>query len=82
MASHPLSNSIIPCLRTRMPSASPSAVTLVPNGIFGLSYGRLAMGSFFPMDTGAKGKQIEDGVRLMARGSEHIKWPIHLRSVT
>ncbi|KAG6475428.1 50S ribosomal protein L15-like [Zingiber officinale] len=29
-------------------------------------------------ETGAIGKQIEDGVRLMARGSEHIKWPIHL----
>lgn len=29
-------------------------------------------------DTGAIGKQIEDGVRLMARGSEDIKWPIHL----
>ncbi|GER54494.1 50S ribosomal protein L15 [Striga asiatica] len=29
-------------------------------------------------DSGAIGKQIEDGVRLMARGAEHIKWPIHL----
>ncbi|RWW60138.1 hypothetical protein BHE74_00032885 [Ensete ventricosum] len=29
-------------------------------------------------DTGAIGKQIEDGIRLMGRGSEHIKWPIHL----
>ncbi|WOK97631.1 Mitochondrial/chloroplast ribosomal protein L15/L10 [Canna indica] len=29
-------------------------------------------------DTGAIGKQIEDGLRLMARGSEDIKWPIHL----
>ncbi|KAM0939849.1 putative ribosomal protein L18e/L15P [Dioscorea sansibarensis] len=29
-------------------------------------------------DTGAIGKQIKDGVRLMGRGAEHIKWPIHL----
>ncbi|KAF6146427.1 hypothetical protein GIB67_037727 [Kingdonia uniflora] len=29
-------------------------------------------------DTGAIGKQIEDGVRLMARGAKHIQWPIHL----
>ncbi|OMO78129.1 Ribosomal protein L15, bacterial-type [Corchorus capsularis] len=29
-------------------------------------------------DAGAIGKQIEDGVRLMGRGSEQIKWPIHL----
>ncbi|KAJ4834986.1 hypothetical protein Tsubulata_019273 [Turnera subulata] len=29
-------------------------------------------------DAGAIGKQIEDGVRLMGRGADHIKWPIHL----
>ncbi|XP_010520285.1 PREDICTED: uncharacterized protein LOC104799448 [Tarenaya hassleriana] len=29
-------------------------------------------------DAGAIGKQIEDGVRLMGRGSDEIKWPIHL----
>ncbi|XP_057954803.1 uncharacterized protein LOC131148870 [Malania oleifera] len=29
-------------------------------------------------DTRAIGKQIKDGVRLMGRGAEHIKWPIHL----
>lgn len=29
-------------------------------------------------DSGAIGKQIEDGVRLMGRGAEEIKWPIHL----
>ncbi|CAI0555025.1 unnamed protein product [Linum tenue] len=29
-------------------------------------------------DTGAIGKQIEDGVRLMGRGCEHIVWPIHI----
>lgn len=29
-------------------------------------------------DAGAIGKQIEDGVRLMGRGAEQIKWPIHL----
>ncbi|PIA48525.1 hypothetical protein AQUCO_01400840v1 [Aquilegia coerulea] len=29
-------------------------------------------------DTGAIGKQIKDGVRLMGRGAEQIKWPIHL----
>lgn len=32
-------------------------------------------------DSGAIGKQIEDGVRLMGRGAEHIKWPIHLEVV-
>ncbi|KAJ3681497.1 hypothetical protein LUZ60_015986 [Juncus effusus] len=29
-------------------------------------------------ETGAIGKKIEDGVRLMGRGAEEIKWPIHL----
>ncbi|PSS26669.1 50S ribosomal protein [Actinidia chinensis var. chinensis] len=29
-------------------------------------------------DTGAIGKQIRDGVRLMGRGAEEIQWPIHL----
>ncbi|EEF40170.1 50S ribosomal protein L15 [Ricinus communis] len=29
-------------------------------------------------ETGAIGKQIEDGVRLMGRGADQIKWPIHL----
>lgn len=29
-------------------------------------------------DTGAIGKQIKDGVRLMGRGAEQIQWPIHL----
>ncbi|KAK7244423.1 hypothetical protein RIF29_39244 [Crotalaria pallida] len=29
-------------------------------------------------DTWAIGKQIQDGVRLMGRGAEHIQWPIHL----
>lgn len=29
-------------------------------------------------DTGAIGKQIKDGVRLMNRGADEIKWPIHL----
>eukprot|EP00262_Sarcandra_glabra_P001754 TRINITY_DN118_c0_g1_i4.p1 TRINITY_DN118_c0_g1~~TRINITY_DN118_c0_g1_i4.p1 ORF type:complete len:291 (+),score=46.71 TRINITY_DN118_c0_g1_i4:223-1095(+) len=29
-------------------------------------------------DTGAIGKQIKDGVRLMGRGAEQIIWPIHL----
>ncbi|KAK4568945.1 hypothetical protein RGQ29_004383 [Quercus rubra] len=29
-------------------------------------------------DTGAIGKQIKDGVGLMGRGAEQIKWPIHL----
>ncbi|BBH06874.1 Ribosomal protein L18e/L15 superfamily protein [Prunus dulcis] len=28
-------------------------------------------------DTGAIGKQIKDGVRLMGRGAEQIQWPIH-----
>lgn len=29
-------------------------------------------------DAGAIGKQIKDGVRLMGRGADEIKWPIHL----
>ncbi|GLT29192.1 hypothetical protein SLA2020_040730 [Shorea laevis] len=29
-------------------------------------------------DVGAIGKQIKDGVRLMGRGADQIKWPIHL----
>ena len=29
-------------------------------------------------DTSAIGKQIKDGIRLMGRGAEEIKWPIHL----
>ncbi|RZB66099.1 54S ribosomal protein L10, mitochondrial [Glycine soja] len=28
-------------------------------------------------DAGVLGKQMKDGVRLMGRGSEQIKWPIH-----
>jgi len=28
-------------------------------------------------DVGAIGKQIEDGVRLMGRGADDIKWPLH-----
>ncbi|XP_010484255.1 PREDICTED: uncharacterized protein LOC104762625 [Camelina sativa] len=28
-------------------------------------------------DVGAIGKQIEDGVRLMGRGADEIKWPLH-----
>ncbi|KAL1541254.1 50S ribosomal protein L15-like [Salvia divinorum] len=32
-------------------------------------------------DCGATGKQIEDGVRLMGRGAEHIKWLIHLELI-
>ncbi|KAE8660942.1 hypothetical protein F3Y22_tig00116944pilonHSYRG00158 [Hibiscus syriacus] len=32
-------------------------------------------------DAGAIGKQIEDGVRLMGRGAEQIKWPIHMEWV-
>ncbi|XP_020260521.1 uncharacterized protein LOC109836890 [Asparagus officinalis] len=29
-------------------------------------------------DTSAVGKQIKDGVRLMGRGADQIKWPIHI----
>ncbi|KAK3025761.1 hypothetical protein RJ639_041917 [Escallonia herrerae] len=32
-------------------------------------------------EVGAVGKQIRDGVRLMGRGSEDIKWPIHLEAL-
>jgi hypothetical protein len=31
-------------------------------------------------DTCAIGKQIKDGIRLMGRGAEEIKWPIHLEA--
>ncbi|CAK7323143.1 unnamed protein product [Dovyalis caffra] len=33
-------------------------------------------------ETGAIGKQIKDGVRLMGRGLEKIQWPIHLEGGT
>ncbi|KAB2597203.1 54S ribosomal protein L10 [Pyrus ussuriensis x Pyrus communis] len=33
---------------------------------------------YWDFDTGAIGKQIEDGVRLMGRGAEQIQWSIHL----
>ena len=33
---------------------------------------------FILKDTGAIGKQIGDGVRLMGRGCDKIEWPIHL----
>ncbi|KAG2650915.1 hypothetical protein PVAP13_1NG241400 [Panicum virgatum] len=32
-------------------------------------------------ETGAIGKQIKDGIRLMGRGAEEIKWPIHLEVI-
>ncbi|CAN7024843.1 unnamed protein product [Brassica oleracea var. botrytis] len=33
-------------------------------------------------DVGAIGKQIEDGVRLMGRGADEIKWPLHFEVST
>ncbi|KAF3336601.1 54S ribosomal protein L10 [Carex littledalei] len=47
-----------------------------------INAGKIDSGELITMktlkETGAIGKQIKDGVRLMGRGAEEIKWPIHL----
>ncbi|XP_078436149.1 ribosomal protein L18e/L15 superfamily protein [Wolffia australiana] len=47
-----------------------------------INAGKIDSGELISMktlkDTAAIGKQINDGVKLIGRGAEHIQWPIHL----
>ncbi|XP_031473492.1 uncharacterized protein LOC116245975 [Nymphaea colorata] len=76
-------------LRRRLPKRgfkNPFSLTFQPVGLGKIAklinLGRIDSSELITMktlkDAGAIGKQIEDGVRLMGRGAEHIKWPIHL----
>ncbi|CAN6438989.1 unnamed protein product [Victoria cruziana] len=76
-------------LRRRLPKRgfkNPFSLTFQPVGLGKIAKlinaGRIDSSELITMktlkDTGAIGKQIKDGVRLMGRGAEHIKWPIHL----
>ncbi|KAL7142073.1 hypothetical protein ABFS83_08G098200 [Erythranthe nasuta] len=76
-------------LRRRLPKRgfnNPFSLTFQPVGLGKIAKlinaGKIDSSELITMKTlkesGAIGKQIEDGVRLMGRGSEHIKWPIHL----
>ncbi|KAA0054208.1 50S ribosomal protein L15 [Cucumis melo var. makuwa] len=76
-------------LRRRLPKRgfkNPFSLTFQPVGLGKIAKlinaGKIDSSELITMktlkDTGAIGKQIEDGVRLMGRGAEHIKWPIHL----
>ncbi|CAA6668976.1 unnamed protein product [Spirodela intermedia] len=76
-------------LRRRLPKRgfkNPFSLTFQPVGLGKIAKlinaGKIDSGELITMktlkDTGAIGKQIEDGVRLMGRGAEHIQWPIHL----
>ncbi|KAJ7978823.1 50S ribosomal protein L15 [Quillaja saponaria] len=76
-------------LRRRLPKRgfkNPFSLTFQPVGLGKIAYlinkGKIDSSELITMktlkDTGAIGKQIKDGVRLMARGAEKIKWPIHL----
>ncbi|KAH7861775.1 hypothetical protein Vadar_030776 [Vaccinium darrowii] len=76
-------------MRRRMPKRgfkNPFSLTFQPVGLGKIAKlinaGKIDSSELITMktlkDTGAIGKQIRDGVRLMGRGSEHIKWPIHL----
>ncbi|KAK9280913.1 hypothetical protein L1049_003804 [Liquidambar formosana] len=76
-------------LRRRMPKRgfkNPFSLTFQPVGLGKIAklinVGKIDSSELITMktlkDTGAIGKQIKDGVRLMGRGAEHIKWPIHL----
>ncbi|KAJ0096445.1 hypothetical protein Patl1_27778 [Pistacia atlantica] len=76
-------------LRRRLPKRgfkNPFSLTFQPVGLGKIAYlintGKIDSHELITMktlkDTGAIGKQIEDGVRLMGRGAEKIKWPIHL----
>ncbi|KAL5836812.1 hypothetical protein ACOSQ3_013981 [Xanthoceras sorbifolium] len=76
-------------LRRRMPKRgfkNPFSLTFQPVGLGKIAYlinaGKIDSHELITMktlkDVGAIGKQIEDGVRLMGRGAEKIKWPIHL----
>ncbi|KAL9262874.1 Large ribosomal subunit protein uL15-like protein [Drosera capensis] len=76
-------------LRRRLPKRgfkNPFSLTFQPVGLGKIARlintGKIDSGELITMktlkDTGAIGKQIEDGVRLMGRGAELIQWPIHL----
>ncbi|XP_075483127.1 uncharacterized protein LOC142523248 [Primulina tabacum] len=76
-------------LRRRLPKRgfkNPFSLTFQPVGLGKIAKlinsGKIDSSELITMktlkDAGAIGKQIEDGVRLMARGAEHIQWPIHL----
>ncbi|KAK9134476.1 hypothetical protein Syun_013806 [Stephania yunnanensis] len=76
-------------LRRRLPKRgfkNPFSLTFQPVGLGKIAKlinaGKIDSSELITMktlkDTGAIGKQIEDGVRLMGRGAEEIKWPIHL----
>lgn len=76
-------------LRRRMPKRgfkNPFSLTFQPVGLGKIAKlinaGKIDSSELITMktlkDTGAIGKQIKDGVRLMGRGAEHIQWPIHL----
>uniref|UniRef100_A0A7N0T8P6 Large ribosomal subunit protein uL15/eL18 domain-containing protein n=1 Tax=Kalanchoe fedtschenkoi TaxID=63787 RepID=A0A7N0T8P6_KALFE len=76
-------------LRRRVPKRgfkNPFSLTFNPVGLGKIAYlinaGKIDSHELITMktlkDTKAVGKQIKDGVRLMGRGAELIKWPIHL----
>ncbi|KAK9233257.1 hypothetical protein WN943_023506 [Citrus x changshan-huyou] len=76
-------------MRRRLPKRgfkNPFSLTFQPVGLGKIAYlinaGKIDSHELITMktlkDAGAIGKQIEDGVRLMGRGAEKIKWPIHL----
>ncbi|KAL1565955.1 50S ribosomal protein L15-like [Salvia divinorum] len=76
-------------LRRRLPKRgfkNPFSLTFQPVGLGKIAKlinaGKIDSSELITMktlkDCGAIGKQIEDGVRLMGRGAEHIEWPIHL----
>ncbi|KAK7825132.1 uncharacterized protein LOC112015140 [Quercus suber] len=76
-------------LRRRLPKRgfkNPFSLTFQPVGLGKIAKlinaGKIDSSELITMktlkDTVAIGKQIKDGVRLMGRGAEQIKWPIHL----
>ncbi|KAJ4804667.1 hypothetical protein LUZ62_017233 [Rhynchospora pubera] len=76
-------------LRRRLPRRgfkNPFSLTFQPVGLGKIAKlinaGKIDSSELITMKTlkeaGAIGKQIKDGVRLMGRGAEEIKWPIHL----
>uniref|UniRef100_A0A5B7B0R2 Large ribosomal subunit protein uL15/eL18 domain-containing protein n=1 Tax=Davidia involucrata TaxID=16924 RepID=A0A5B7B0R2_DAVIN len=76
-------------LRRRLPKRgfkNPFSLTFQPVGLGKIAKlinaGKIDSSELITMktlkDTRAIGKQIRDGVRLMGRGAEQIKWPIHL----
>ncbi|KAK7271362.1 hypothetical protein RJT34_27188 [Clitoria ternatea] len=76
-------------LRRRLPKRgfkNPFSLTFQPIGLGKIAKlinaGKIDSSELITMktlkDAGALGKQMKDGVRLMGRGSEQIKWPIHV----